>query len=135
MKTIRTFCVVLAAMWCCPQLWAEQPIIRLYDGPAPGSENWKQQEKEQRIEFLQTNVLTNVVNPTLTVFKPETPAPEGTGIVICPGGGFHLLAMDHEGYEVARYLANKGITSFVLKYRLVETKTDNPFGEMMQNMQ
>lgn len=56
---------------------------------------------------------------TLTVY---TPGPDventGTALVICPGGGYVLLAMDHEGHEMARLLASQGITAAVLKYRL-----------------
>ncbi len=55
--------------------------------------------------------------PTLTVFQPATGASTGTAVVICPGGGYGHLAMDHEGYDVAQWLNELGITAFVLKYR------------------
>ncbi|MFK7845801.1 MAG: alpha/beta hydrolase, partial [Rhodothermales bacterium] len=55
--------------------------------------------------------------PTLTVFQPATGTSTGTAVVICPGGGYGHLAMDHEGYDVARWLNELGITAFVLKYR------------------
>ena len=44
--------------------------------------------------------MTNVVNPTFTVFEPEAPTAVGAGVIICPGGGFHILAIDYEGYDV-----------------------------------
>jgi acetyl esterase/lipase len=132
---IRTWALCALLTLLCPQLSAAEKVIRLYDGPAPGSENWKQQEKEVRLDLLQASVITNVVTPTLTVFEPEASQATGAAVIICPGGGFHILAVDHEGYDVARWLASKGVTSFVLKYRLVETKSDNPFGEMMSNLQ
>jgi acetyl esterase/lipase len=60
--------------------------------------------------------------PSLAIYVPAgttgSPAPAGFGIVICPGGGYHALAMDYEGYEVARWLNTLGIAGFVLKYRL-----------------
>lgn len=62
--------------------------------------------------------ISNVVSPTLTVHKARS-ACCGTAVVICPGGGF-TLAIDVEGHDVARELTAKGITCFVLKYRLVE---------------
>ncbi len=58
----------------------------------------------------------NVTEPTLTVFYPAKA--NGTAVIICPGGGYARLAMDNEGYNVARALTEWGITAFVLKYRL-----------------
>ena len=56
--------------------------------------------------------------PTLTPYQPASPAPTGTGVVICPGGGYASLAMDHEGRQVAAYFNGLGVTAFILKYRL-----------------
>lgn len=56
--------------------------------------------------------------PTLTIYKPAGPQNTGTAIVICPGGGYTHLAMDHEGHEVARLMTAHGITGVILKYRL-----------------
>lgn len=104
----------------------QQPneIINLYDGPAPGSESWTHQEQECYSEGWQTEAVFNVVSPTLSVFKPEQP--NGTGIIICPGGGFHGLSINSEGFDVARWLTARGVTAFVLKYRLVQCHTDEP---------
>lgn len=60
--------------------------------------------------------IANVVQPTLTAYFPDKP--NGTAIIICPGGGYGRLAIDHEGYDVAKQFAQWGITAFVLKYRL-----------------
>jgi len=62
--------------------------------------------------------LTNVVNPTLTFFRPEKPAPGHPAVIVCPGGGYSILAWDLEGTEVAAWLNSLGITAFVLKYRV-----------------
>ena len=115
----------------CLQADAQNKVIRLYDGPAPGSEDWKQTEQENRTNLWQTRVVFNVVNPTLTVFPPATGNANGTAVVICPGGAFFALSIDSEGFEVARWLAAKGVTCFVLKYRLVECKTADPTTEVM----
>ena len=56
--------------------------------------------------------------PTLTIYKPAGPQNTGTAIVICPGGGYHGLAMDHEGHQVARLITSRGLTGVILKYRL-----------------
>lgn len=99
-----------------------QDVIRLWEGPAPGSEDWKQ--KETTFEYLspiwhEMNIaLFNVVDPTLTVFLPAPEKATGTAIIVCPGGGFSALSWDNEGLNVAKKLAEKGIAAFVLKYRI-----------------
>lgn len=108
----------------------QQNVIRLYAGPAAGSETWTHQEQENFSQSWQTQVVFNVTDPTLTVFAPEPAQANGAAIVICPGGGFHALSINSEGFDVARWLAAKGVTCFVLKYRLVECKTDDPATEL-----
>lgn len=66
--------------------------------------------------------LTNVSIPTVSVFRPAKDRDSGTAIVICPGGGHHILAFNHEGTETAEWLATLGVTGIVLKYR-VPTRT------------
>lgn len=101
-----------------------QKAIRLYPGAAPGSEDWKHQEKEYFSPIWNTQVVTNVVTPTLTVYLPDPSMANGTSVIICPGGGFHALSINSEGIDVAKWLAAKGVTAFVLKYRLVPTGED-----------
>lgn len=109
---------------------ADQKIIRLYEESAPGSEQWRHHEQENFSDQWQTQVVFNVTDPTLTLVAPDPAHANGTAIVICPGGGFHALSINSEGFEVARWLAANGVTCFVLKYRLVECKTNNPAQEM-----
>src|SRR5207245_10736202 len=56
--------------------------------------------------------------PTLTIFLPEPGKANGTAVVICPGGGYGALAVDHEGRQVAEWLNSLGVSAFMLKYRL-----------------
>lgn len=109
-------------------LGATEKVVRLHDGPAPGSETWTHTEMEKRSE-RGTVTAWNVVNPTLTVFPADPTNANGTAIIICPGGAFFQLSMNSEGSDVARSLNAKGVTCFVLKYRLVEAKTDDPMRE------
>jgi acetyl esterase/lipase len=60
----------------------------------------------------------DVDRPTLSIFLPEAAKATGTGVVICPGGGYVQLAMDYEGTDVAHWLNTLGVAGFVLKYRL-----------------
>ncbi len=110
---------------------ANEKIVNLYEGVAPGSENWDRSEQEMKGEPGMPRIIFNVVKPTLTVFQPEAGRASGTAAVICPGGGFFMLSIDSEGYDVARYLTAKGVTCFVLKYRLLQCKTDNPVLEVL----
>ena len=63
-------------------------------------------------------MLRNVSDPTLTVCRPTNGKPNGTGIIVCPGGGWRILAWEHEGVDVANWLAAHGYTAFLLKYRV-----------------
>jgi acetyl esterase/lipase len=69
-------------------------------------------------------VVTNVSQPTLTALVAPPEAASGTAVIICPGGGFHALSINSEGVDVAKWLNAKGVTAFVLKYRLVPTGDD-----------
>jgi hypothetical protein len=120
-KSVFKIIFIFAFSLMCDIILA-QDIIRLWEGPAPGSEDWTQ--KETSFEYLspiwnEKNIaLFNVVDPTLTVFLPAPEKATGTAMIVCPGGGFSALSWDNEGLNVAKKLAEKGIAAFVLKYRI-----------------
>lgn len=64
------------------------------------------------------NGISKVSQPTLTVFLADTKIANGTSVVIFPGGGYHHLSINKEGYKIAKWLNSLGISAFVLKYRL-----------------
>jgi acetyl esterase/lipase len=97
--------------------------------PSTGSESWTHTEREVFHAGIQTPVVFNVVQPTLTPVLPEGGVVGGRAVVICPGGGFHLLAIEHEGTDVARWLAARGVACFILRYRLAQCFTDDPGAE------
>ncbi|MBI2417404.1 MAG: alpha/beta hydrolase [Ignavibacteriales bacterium] len=69
--------------------------------------------------FMENGIrIKNVVLPTLTGYFPDTALATGAAIVICPGGGYERLAISHEGYDVGKWFALRGVAAFVLKYRL-----------------
>lgn len=102
--------------------------FNLYKGSAPGSENSKYQE----VNFGEGDsfYIININDPTLKVFLPEHP--NGTSMIVCPGGAFLGLAMNTEGVAPAEVLVKHGITVFVLKYRPSQMVKDN--GEAPSNM-
>ena len=63
-----------------------------------------------------------VTEPTLKAYFPSKELANGAAVVICPGGGYRILAIDHEGYQIAEWLNSLGIAAFVLKYRLPDTR-------------
>jgi acetyl esterase/lipase len=72
-----------------------------------------------------TIMLRNVSEPTLTVFEPAPGTAKGVGVVVVPGGGWRILAWQHEGLDVARWFAERGYTAFLLKYRVMGTPADS----------
>ena len=92
--------------------------IYLWPGKVPGEVG----EKHSPIQTDNTtrNVirLTDVTNPALIVFEPEIQNNSDIGIIICPGGGYDILAIDIEGYEIAEWFNKLGYTAFVLQYRV-----------------
>ncbi len=113
-----------------PFVASAQKVIPLYKGTPPGSESWTWSEAESDSNGWQTKVVYNVSKPTLTVFQPERGKSNGTALIIAPGGAFHALSINSEGFDVAKWLAAKGVTCFVLKYRLVHMKTEDPVTEL-----
>jgi len=103
---------------------AAQDVVPLYPGTPPGSTQENYPEKQYFSKAWNTDVVANVTQPTLMIFKPSPELKNGTAIVICPGGGFMALSISSEGTDVAKYLAAKGVTAFVLKYRLAHTGED-----------
>lgn len=108
---------------CCTVLLAagvltasSQEELSLYGGEVPNSKPSAMEEVYADDGFGR---VTGVTSPTLTVYlPPEGVENTGKAVVICPGGGYAILAIDHEGHDVARQLAANGISAFVLKYRL-----------------
>ena len=110
----------------------EPGAIPLYPDADEGSaetENW--------VQFMGRDLaVRNVTRPTLTPFLPDPEKATGAGVIVAPGGAFMLLAMEHEGWAVARSLAKRGIAAFVLKYRIIPTPADQAEADrmMMQRM-
>lgn len=99
-------------------------VIPLYKGAVPGVDNWPRKEAAFELNDPIFNppkpdtVVVNVTVPTLTVFRPAPGKANGTAMVVAPGGGFRVLSYRQEGVDIAKWLTAKGVTVFVLKYRL-----------------
>ena len=109
----RYFCIVLACVIIGMSLTAKvaaeqadtsQKVELLWPVGAPGAKGNEDGDK-----------------PTLTIYLPPKEKATGTAVVICPGGGYGHLAMDHEGHQIARWLNSLGVAGFILKYRHTAT--------------
>jgi acetyl esterase/lipase len=100
-----------------------QTIIPLYKDSIPNSKPSQNEETSTYEGENKILIVHNVSRPSLTVFLPPKEKANGTAVIICPGGGYSILAASHEGYDVARKFNEWGITAFVLKYRIPDDKT------------
>lgn len=109
--------------------------IPLYPGEIPGGKSVPDQEKKE--ERSGRSLIRNITRPTLTIFLPEASKANGTAVVICPGGGYWVNAISHEGYDVAKAFNEVGVAAFVLKYRIpndasMESKEIGPLQDVQQ---
>lgn len=93
-------------------------VIPLWPNGAAGSEAWDQVEEETTLPGGMP-IVRNVTQPSLTVYPAVKP--NGAAVIVAPGGAWHFLAIEHEGRQVAEWLAAQGITAFILKYRVLRT--------------
>jgi len=100
---------------------AEPQAILLWPSGAPGSEGKTAEEVVEKTPSGERNV-TQIHKPSLTPYLPAAGKANGAAIVIAPGGGHSKLCIDHEGHNLARWLAERGTAAFVLKYRLSREK-------------
>ena len=116
-QTLILSAVVMAAA-------AAQQVISLPVNADRGASTDTYPEKQYFSKHWNTQVVSNVTKPSLTVYRPLPWTANGTAVVVCPGGGFMALSITSEGTDVAQWLSEKGFTTFVLKYRLAHTGQD-----------
>jgi acetyl esterase/lipase len=117
--------LVIAAAWvalCAPTPgMAQSQSLPLWPNGAPGSEG-KSGAETVRINDHGEHIVTNVHFPSITPYLPARDGATHAAVIVVPGGGHAELWMDHEGYRVAQFLADRGVAAFVLKYRLARAK-------------
>lgn len=93
--------------------------IRLWPGRAPGTEAWTVPETTTTSPSGDRTI-SNVSDPSVSVFLPAPAAATGAAVVVAPGGALRVLGWDNEGVKVARWLNDRGIAALVLKYRTLQ---------------
>ncbi|XAL98577.1 alpha/beta hydrolase [Phycisphaeraceae bacterium D3-23] len=94
---------------------AGPPVLELWPGDPPGEPVIEGEMPGE--ETTDRGHIRMVSTPTMTCYLPEPAAANGAAVVVCPGGGYGILAMHHEGHDVARFFNEHGVAAFVLKYR------------------
>jgi acetyl esterase/lipase len=139
---IFAFCLVFAWRGLMAQTNVWQPSaghtqMAIWPGAAPDAVRLGGSETATTSDGLIAGkpvvVVTNVSQPTITVYSPKKKN-TGVAMVVFPGGGYQVLAMDLEGTEVCDWLNSKGITGVLLKYR-VPIKRVGPYGESKQALE
>ena len=92
--------------------------IYLWPGQVPGESEAKQDPVQTDNTSGNVTRITDITNPALIVYEAEASKRNGASVIVCPGGGYSILAVDKEGYEVAEWLNSLGYTAFVLQYRV-----------------
>lgn len=115
---------VLLVLFLCINIVNSQSTIYLWPEKVPGEDKPKAEAVVSDNTKKNVTRLSEVTNPLMKMYEPAKENNNGVGIIVCPGGGYSILAIDLEGYEVAEWLAGLGYTAFVLQYRVQQKKEE-----------
>ena len=116
MSKLMSICLLMAISGSA--FGQDSTVIHLWPGKVPGESRQKHSAVVTDDHSKSTTRLTDVTDPVMTVFRPKKAKANGKAVLVCPGGGYKILAIDLEGYEIAHWLNGLGITAFVLQYRV-----------------
>src|SRR4051812_4684533 len=107
---------------------ADPEPTKLWPGKAPGETKDLPPEGFQKSKNPKDTVkrVENVSEPTITVYPPAKDKANGTAVVVAPGGGYSILAIEHEGSQVCEWLQSLGVTAVLLKYRVPKRDAQTP---------
>src|SRR5579871_4058777 len=132
--------VLMALLVATPfsSMQAAEPVL-LWPGLAPGDKGDIGEERDTTkptdnlIAGKRVARIGNVTKPTITVYKPAKEKDTGAAVLVCPGGGYNILALDLEGTEVCDWLNSIGVTGILLKYRVPARKDRPKFEPALQD--
>jgi acetyl esterase/lipase len=103
-------------------VFSQDEEIRLFPGGAPGEKNSLPEEVADitgnKVAGETVQRVSNVSDPVIAIYHPVQELANGTAMIVCPGGGYNILAYDLEGTEICEWLNDMGITAVLLKYRV-----------------
>lgn len=116
---------------------AEPEWVTLWPQGAPEPAGFKAEPEAEIVKDKPDGVkrLGNVSAPMMAIYRPEKPAASKAAVLVCPGGGYGILAIEHEGTQVCEWLNGLGITAVLLKYRVPRRDPDRPFFYPLQDAQ
>lgn len=112
---------------------AEPVTVKLWPAGAPEPAGFKLETETSVDKGDGIKRTSNVSEPTITVYRPDKP--NGTAVIVAPGGGYSILAIEHEGTQVCDWLVQQGVTAVLLKYRVPKRDPANPSKEPLQDAQ
>ena len=112
------------------QVMAQDLKIKLWPDGSPNKNN--PPGEEEYYKERGTYRFKNISEAEMYVYQPEKEKNTGAAVIICPGGGYWIEAIDHEGYQIAEYLKSIGVTGIVLKYRLPYGNPEIPISDALQ---
>jgi acetyl esterase/lipase len=118
MKLLKSIPAILIFNIMLINLNGQSTILKLWPGGIPGSINNKSYSEKSTLTDGEYSRFEKVTDPALYVFLPSADKATGAAVLICPGGGYGVLAFSHEGYAIARWLNENGIAGIIMKYRL-----------------
>ncbi len=117
----------------------DHPEVEIWpDGLPAGAVVFDADKANELIEATKVHPRGHILfvdTPTVTVYRAPEESANGSAVVICPGGGYNVLAWQHEGVELAEWFNSIGVTAFILKYRVPRRIPDNIHWEPMQDVQ
>ncbi|MDZ4289099.1 MAG: alpha/beta hydrolase [Prosthecobacter sp.] len=133
MKTAAA--ALLLSLSLAPAFAAEPVTVKLWPAGAPEKPGFKMDPEKEIVRDKGDGIkrVTNVTDPTITIYRPDKA--NGTAVIVCPGGGYGILAIEHEGTQVCDYLQTLGVTAILLKYRVPKRDPADPSHEPLQDAQ
>jgi acetyl esterase/lipase len=123
-------------------VFAGNPVtLPLWPGRAPGetnallAEGYLNKPGDKPVAGRPVGILGNVSDPTVTLYRPDPARDTGAAVLVCPGGGYYILAMDLEGTEACAWLNSIGVTGVLLKYRVPRREGLAPHAAPLQDAQ
>ncbi len=137
MKTVKGFAlIILLSIGLFINNNAQEKIIKVWPDKIPGAiENSSYKMEADSNESW--SWMKKVSDPTLDYYPAKKEKSNGAAVIVCPGGGYSVLAIGHEGSQIAQWLNSLGISAFVLKYRLPsdEIMTDKTIGPLQDGQE
>jgi acetyl esterase/lipase len=139
MKSLKLTLTLFFLTTLMPNSYSQNAVLKLWPDGIPGSIK-NETYKETPVEPKDIGTIySKVTDPTLTVYLPPADKATGTAVLICPGGGYGIVAFNHEGIAIAKWLNENGIAGIILKYRLpsdliMEDKSIGPLQDAQEAM-